>query len=1613
MEKDYQFKNDWIKLSNDDNLISIQLSRLTRLFVFTLIFSCNFLFSQMVQLGSGTATNTTLPINSCWGFSYTQQIYNATLIGGQSGLIEKIRFFYVSGNTTESLNWRILMGHTNQNDFQSTTSWVPFSSLTEVFNGNVVYPAAGNWMEITLATPFLYDGSSNLVIAVDENTPGWHCSITWRSFTGATNTGMSFISDTVNPTPENPPTASTRVNTLPQVQLEFIPANACSGTPTPGNTLSSQPSVCPSSNFTLSFQNNVAASGFTFQWQSSNDNGANWTNIIGANSASYGASQTSPTTYRCRVTCDGNDGFSTPLLVGVNDFLQCYCPGVVSNAGDTDIGNVTFAGINNGNPNPTFNNPAATGQFSNFTASVAPGQVVVGQTYPISISQITSSGTFYAAGANVFIDYNRNGVFEANERVLFSGPTGPTGSAPITTVLTGNITIPVTAQSGLTRMRVMLIEGGTNTDLPCNIFAWGEIEDYLVNIVGAPDAPPAPVQSALPPTCSNGTELTVAAPTAPNVVFYWQSTANGTSFDSPATQPWVVFVNGTYFVRAYDNSTQVWSMNSSPVTVSNFPLAPAPPAPVAAANPACQSTLLTVPVSTDPNIAFFWQGTVEGGTSSALPATAPFEVTQSGTYYVAAFDSSTSCWSATQGISVTISNDVPDAPTAVQSSFDVCVGATSILLEANGVQGPQLAQINLISNGNFNGIFNQNFTGQLNLPSGSVITNVALKINGLTTTAGAWASDLRVGLTGGVTLPLTTPEGLGVTNVNFTYPATFVNTGAFTLNFQNVWGGGVTVNSIVLEVSYTVPPVTIRWFDAPTGGTLLATSNTFEAVGSSVLPNANIGGTYTFYAESFGNPCSSTRIPVTVVLTAVRANLTAVDASCNGVADGTFTLGTVECGVEPFTYSLDNGVSFGPIPTNLAAGDYSVIIKDATDATSSPVSIVINQPDEIINAPVGQNAVSCVGTDSVTISATASSSVLLSETLTLPIATNATFTQSQTVNFNGTLNLPAGSTVTSAQLVFNGITTTGGGWLNELILTSSGSVIFPTTPMSPTTGGVVNENRTYNVSVTGNGAFTVSVENIWVADATAQSISLVVNYNLPSTVSVSWWDAPTGGNLLGNGSLEAVGTSVLANTNVAGVYTFYAQGENNGCSSATRTPITVTLNQTAAPTGLGIFQFCATSSATLSDIVVTGQNIQWYAAPAGGTALASSTPLTSGFLFASQTVNGCESIDRFPVFIFSNVVPNPTVSPLQQFCAGATVADLNASGSGLQWYATAQGGAALASDAVLASGNYFVSQTVNGCESFRSAVAVVITNVPAPQLQAQVFCGSASVADLLALGQGLSWFEDMSSDISLAASTLLASGTYFVEVTSGACTSDRVAVEVTILNTPAPLAEAQSFCFGSTISDLVADGSNLMWYASQTGGTPLMANTMLEDGMYYVSQTIDGCESERVAVVVSITTTPAPVGPTVQVLDEGSTVADLEAAGTDVVWYASMEDAMNGTNALDASALLEEGTYYAVQTVDGCTSAPLVVEVSIALRSNDFDVAALKVYPNPVIDVITIQYSSEITNVKVVNLMGQTLMQSNHNATMVNLSLGQLPAGSYMLMLESNTKNTVVKIVKR
>jgi len=106
--------------------------------------------------------------------------------------------------------------------------------------------------------------------------------------------------------------------------VTFTQALACSGTPAPGNTLSSVTSVCPGVNFNLSLQNAPALTGISYQWQSSS-NGTTWTNVSGATNATLTTSQTAATYYRCQVTCSGNTGTSTPVLVALSPSSSCYC----------------------------------------------------------------------------------------------------------------------------------------------------------------------------------------------------------------------------------------------------------------------------------------------------------------------------------------------------------------------------------------------------------------------------------------------------------------------------------------------------------------------------------------------------------------------------------------------------------------------------------------------------------------------------------------------------------------------------------------------------------------------------------------------------------------------------------------------------------------------------------------------------------------------------------------------------------------------------------------------------------------------------------------------------------------------------------------------------------------------------------------------------------------------------------------------------------------------------------------------------------------------------------------------------------------------------------------
>jgi hypothetical protein len=497
--------------------------------------------------------------------------------------------------------------------------------------------------------------------------------------------------------------------------------------------------------------------------------------------------------------------------------------------------------------------------------------------------------------------------------------------------------------------------------------------------------PPAPVQAGGTPTCSAGTQLSMSgSPSNPDEVWYWQTTATGTSTTEPAATPWTVFANGTYYVRAYNSITNSWSAAAS-VTVSNFPTAAAPPAPVAAANPACvPGTTISVPAP-PMGTEYYWQGTVVNGSSMANNATAPYNVTATGTYHVAAYETASQCWSPTTSLTVTVDSQIPNNPTVSTPYLNICTGETTAMISATTTSNAAGSLSTTSAGGNgcgggamFNITTNSN---AVNVTSLDVIPNVggAQTVEvfyktgtyiGSETTAGAWTS---LG-----TYPVTTTAGTPV-NIDITdllIPASslyaiYVNYGA---QYTTVTGatnytnadmtitagaglcslfGGVNANRAFNgTVNYTIPIASsATWFDAASGGNVVGTGSPFETVGTTVMPAAT-NGSYDFYvASTLGGCYSATRELVTVNVNDVSVHLSAIDISCNGLTDGSFTLDSSDCGTAPFLYSV-NGGAFGPIPTNLAAGTYSIVAQDATMALSAPNTIVIVEP----SAPQNLNA---------------------------------------------------------------------------------------------------------------------------------------------------------------------------------------------------------------------------------------------------------------------------------------------------------------------------------------------------------------------------------------------------------------------------------------------------------------------------------------------------------------------------------------------------------------------------------------------------------------------------------------------------------------------------------
>lgn len=345
-------------------------------------------------------------------------------------------------------------------------------------------------------------------------------------------------------------------------------------------------------------------------------------------------------------------------------------------------------------------------------------------------------------------------------------------------------------------------------------------------------------------------------------------------------------------------------------------------------------------------------------------------------------------------------------------------------------------------------------------------------------------------------------------------------------------------------------------------------------IGSTVTVTPTIAGTYTYDLNAVDGGCTALD-QVVVIVDDFTATVAAVDISCFGFVDGTFTLSTSNCGTTPYLYSVD-GSPFGAIPTNLAAGTYTIVIQDDNGYVTAGQMITIVEPTTIVGDPTTTDVIVCQDDLSAMVDASGTTSDMVPGTLIVTFDVLGQPTEINAAPGNtvatATYTLPAGAVVTGGVLDYANLTAMGGSWMSDIRLGFSGAVLNAAAQGTGSTGvaGTFNYTRAIPAGAINpaGGSTNLLYWDFFSDNAGAEATfpvgtgvaTLTINYTYPEPSTISWWDNATAGTQLGTGApFESVGTSVVPNTSTPGVYTLYAQGQDGVCASANRTPVTVTV----------------------------------------------------------------------------------------------------------------------------------------------------------------------------------------------------------------------------------------------------------------------------------------------------------------------------------------------------------------------------------------------------------------------------------------------------------------------
>ncbi|MBB1286156.1 gliding motility-associated C-terminal domain-containing protein [Flavisolibacter sp. BT320] len=722
----------------------------------------------------------------------------------------------------------------------------------------------------------------------------------------------------------------------------------------------------------------------------------------------------------------------------------------------------------------------------------------------------------------------------------------------------------------------------------------------------------------------------------------------------------------------------------------------------------------------------------------------------------------------------------------------------------------------------------------------------------------------------------------------------------------------VNTNSPVCESSQinlfasTIAGATYNW-TGPNGFT--------SSLQNPVINNADAthAGTYTVVVTV--GQCSS--LPVSTSVTVKPKPASPVAASTNPVCEGTTLTLTASAlpggvyswtGPNGFISSLQNPVISSAVLTS--AGTYAVTVQ-VNGCTSEPASVttVVNP---LPPAPViGSNSPLCSGKDIL---------------LTAGTISEATYSWTGPNGFTSPLQNPIISNVaTNASGTYN-VRTTVAGCTGPA---ASTSVIVNPIPAAPvlSSNGPLCEGATLLL--------------------TASTI----------TGATYAWSGP-------DGFSATVQNPSVSNPGTAASGAYSSTATVNGCTSPAGS-VQVTIKPVpASPVLSGDNTVCEGSTISLNASTITGATYAW-SGPNGFTSslqtltILNTTPLHSGIYSVRATVDGCTSQAAISNITITPLPLPPAVTSNSPVCSGNTIS-LTASplaGAIYNWtgpdgFTSTLQNPQLSGATLKNAGNYQLSVSVNGCASASSTATNVIVHqtpeAPVVSNNGPICEGTTLTLTASALPGGVySWtgpngFQSSTQSPSIGTASLQSAGAYSLTVTANGCTSAATSTTAVVHALPAaPVIGTNSpICSGNTLS-LIANTIPDASYAwtGPDGFTSSIQNPVLTNagiatsGVYTVKAAVNGCWGPSASIRVTVNAIPsAPVVSYNGPVCEGTNLSLFASTviGATYSWTGPNGFTSTAQNpAINNAHVTSSGSYAVTATVNGCTSAPGNLTVTV------------------------------------------------------------------------------------